>query len=42
MDLTLAYAVRAKVAQRGTQMDNWQFRTLALLPYRQGASVGQP
>ena len=28
MDLTLAYAVRAKVAQRGTQLDNWQFRSL--------------
>jgi len=29
MDLTLAYAVRAKLAQRGTQLDNWQFRGLA-------------
>lgn len=28
MDLTLAYAVRAKLAQRGTQLDNWQFRGL--------------
>ncbi len=28
MDLTLAYAVRAKLAQRGTQIDNWQFRGL--------------
>ena len=26
MDLTLAYAVRAKLAQSGTQIDNWQFR----------------
>lgn len=29
MDLTLAYALRAKLAQRGTQLDNWQFRGLA-------------
>lgn len=29
MDLTLAYALRAKLAQRGTQLDNWQFRNLA-------------
>ena len=29
MDLTLAYAVRAKLAQRGMQLDNWQFRGLA-------------
>ena len=29
MDLTLAYAVRAKLAQRGTQLDNWQFRGLS-------------
>ncbi len=28
MDLTLAYAVRSKLAQRGTQIDNWQFRGL--------------
>lgn len=28
MDLTLAYAIRAKLAQRGTQLDNWQFRGL--------------
>jgi hypothetical protein len=28
MDLTLAYAVRAKLAQKGTQLDNWQFRSL--------------
>lgn len=28
MDLTLAYAVRAKLAQNGTQLDNWQFRGL--------------
>lgn len=28
MDLTLAYAVRAKLAQEGTQLDNWQFRGL--------------
>ena len=28
MDLTLAYAVRAKLAQRGTNLDNWQFRSL--------------
>lgn len=28
MDLTLAYAVRHKVAQQGTQLDNWQFRAL--------------
>jgi molecular chaperone DnaK (HSP70) len=28
MDLTLAYAVRAKLAQSGTKIDNWQFRTL--------------
>ncbi|PLS79591.1 MAG: nucleotide-binding protein [Chloroflexi bacterium] len=28
MDLTLAYAVRAKLAQRGTQIDTWQFRGL--------------
>lgn len=29
MDLTLAYAVRAKLAQRGVRLDNWQFRSLA-------------
>ena len=29
MDLTLAYAVRAKLAQDGTRLDNWQFRALA-------------
>ena len=28
MDLTLAYAVRGKLAQSGTQLDNWQFRSL--------------
>jgi hypothetical protein len=28
MDLTLAYAVRVKLAQQGTQLDNWQFRGL--------------
>lgn len=28
MDLTLAYAVRARLAQRGTNLDNWQFRGL--------------
>lgn len=28
MDLTLAYAVRAKLAQAGTQLDTWQFRSL--------------
>ncbi len=28
MDLTLAYAVRAKLAQGGTQLDTWQFRGL--------------
>lgn len=28
MDLTLAYAVRGKLAQAGTQLDNWQFRGL--------------
>jgi molecular chaperone DnaK (HSP70) len=28
MDLTLAYAVRAKLAARGTKLDNWQFRSL--------------
>lgn len=28
MDLTLAYAVRAKLTQRGTQLDTWQFRGL--------------
>lgn len=28
MDLTLAYAVRAKLAQQGTNIDNWQFRGL--------------
>lgn len=28
MDLTLAYAVRGKLAQQGTQIDNWQFRGL--------------
>ncbi len=26
MDLTLAYAVRAKLAQQNTKLDNWQFR----------------
>ena len=29
MDLTLAYSVRAKLAQQGTQLDNWQFRGLS-------------
>ena len=29
MDLTLAYAIRAKLAQDGTRLDNWQFRALA-------------
>src|SRR5690606_18435938 len=28
MDLTLAYAVRGKLAQQGTQLDTWQFRGL--------------
>ncbi len=28
MDLTLAYALRAKLAQDGTQLDAWQFRSL--------------
>lgn len=28
MDLTLAYGVRAKLAQQGTQLDTWQFRGL--------------
>ncbi len=28
MDLTLAYAVRAKLAKEGTQLDTWQFRGL--------------
>lgn len=28
MDLTLGYAVRAKLAGQGTQLDNWQFRGL--------------
>ncbi len=28
MDLTLAYAVRRKLAQDGTQLDDWQFRAL--------------
>lgn len=28
MDLTLAYALRAKLAQRGTQLDTWQLRSL--------------
>jgi molecular chaperone DnaK (HSP70) len=28
MDLTLAYAVRAKLAQEGTNLDSWQFRGL--------------
>ena len=28
MDLTLAYAVRGKLAQEGTQIDTWQFRGL--------------
>lgn len=28
MDLTLAYALRAKLAQQGTQLDQWQFRGL--------------
>ena len=28
MDLTLAYAVQAKLAQQGTKLDTWQFRTL--------------
>ena len=29
MDLTLAYAVRGKLAQQGTPLDTWQFRGLA-------------
>lgn len=29
MDLTLAYAVQAKLAQKGTKLDSWQFRGLA-------------
>ncbi|GAB5520890.1 MAG: Hsp70 family protein [Rhodothermales bacterium] len=29
MDLTLAYAVRGKLAQQGTNLDQWQFRGLA-------------
>ncbi len=28
MDLTLAYAIQAKLAQRGTHLDAWQFRGL--------------
>jgi len=28
MDLTLAYATRAKLAQQGQRLDNWQFRSL--------------
>ena len=28
MDLTLAYAIRGKLAQEGTQLDTWQFRGL--------------
>lgn len=28
MDLTLAYALRGKLAQQGTQLDNWQFQGL--------------
>lgn len=28
MDLTLAYAVRRKLAEEGTQLDDWQFRAL--------------
>ena len=28
MDLTLAYALQAKLAQQGTKLDTWQFRTL--------------
>lgn len=28
MDLALAYALRAKLAQSGTQLDTWQFRSL--------------
>lgn len=28
MDLTLAYALRGKLAQEGTQLDNWQFQGL--------------
>lgn len=28
MDLTLAYAVQAKLAQKGTKIDSWQFRGL--------------
>ena len=28
MDLTLAYGVRAKLAQKNTKLDNWQFRGL--------------
>lgn len=29
MDLTLAYAVRGKLAQQGTNLDTWQFRGLS-------------
>ncbi|MEM1095801.1 MAG: Hsp70 family protein [Bacteroidota bacterium] len=29
MDLTLAYALRGKLARQGTNLDNWQFRGLA-------------
>lgn len=28
MDLSLAYALRAKLAAKGTKLDNWQFRAL--------------
>ncbi len=28
MDLTLAYAIQAKLAKKGTKIDNWQFRSL--------------
>jgi molecular chaperone DnaK (HSP70) len=28
MDLTLAYAMRAKLAEKGVRLDNWQFRGL--------------
>jgi molecular chaperone DnaK (HSP70) len=28
MDLTLAYAIQAKLAQKGTKIDSWQFRGL--------------
>ncbi len=40
MDLTLAYAVQAKLAQQGTTLDSWQFRTLSPpMSQGQGASA---